>query len=73
MFQIHEHMTREEMLSVFYTGHESGNNSKKKKKKQSNSRGERGYLLTFRSFRRRGVIKKKKKMTKTSGHRLMRF
>lgn len=29
MFQIHEHMTREEMLSVFYTGHESGNNSKK--------------------------------------------
>lgn len=28
VFQIHEHMTREEMLSVFYTGHESGNNSK---------------------------------------------
>ncbi|XP_032665385.1 A disintegrin and metalloproteinase with thrombospondin motifs 1-like isoform X2 [Odontomachus brunneus] len=27
--KIHEHMTREEMLSVFYTGHESGNNSKK--------------------------------------------
>lgn len=27
VFQIHEHMTREEMLSVFYTGH--GNDSKK--------------------------------------------
>jgi len=30
VFQIHEHMTREEMLSVFYTGHESGKNSEKK-------------------------------------------
>lgn len=30
VFQIHEHMTREEMLSVFYTGHESGNDREKK-------------------------------------------
>ena len=26
---IHEHMTREEMLSVFHTGHESGNRCEK--------------------------------------------
>jgi hypothetical protein len=37
VFQIHEHMTREEMLSVFYTGHESGNN-------RINSRG---HLFPF--------------------------
>lgn len=61
VFQIHEHMTREEMLSVFYTGHESGNNGEK-----SNSRVIPSALFFFvPRFIRRDIKKK------ASGHQLL--